>query len=268
MKFTRQLSTLMLAAVAAVPAQAITGGTATAAFAAVGTGVQVTPDWVITAAHAAIAPGGFYGNGYGLRQVAAVYTLPGAGAFPEDDIALLRLLPDATGAGFLPVLGEALAEGPIAPALAVTITSALNHSPRGYGFTSVNEAAASYDDDGSGPLPPVRVNWLVSLDAAVQVQGGDSGGGLFAGHVLDSSVLVGISSASITDDAGLSIGSAFVQPAAYRGWIDATMAADLADTQLVAWSAAAVPEPAPAALFAAGALLLALRPARRARRRA
>lgn len=266
MKFTRQLAALLLASTAALPAGAITGGSATAAFPAVGIGVQVTPDWVITARHALIAPGGFYGNGYGLRQVAAVYALPGAGAFPEDDIALMRLAPEASAAGFLPVLGEALPEGAIAPALPVTITSALNHSPRGYGFTGVGEAATAYDDDGSGPLPAVRVNWLLSLDAAVQVQGGDSGGGLFAGHVLDSSVLLGITSASITDEAGLPIGSAFVQPAAYRSWIDATMAADLADTQLVAWSAAAVPEPASAGLFAAGALLAAslLRRSRRA----
>lgn len=44
--------------------------------------------------------------------------------------------------------------------------------------------------------------WLVSRDAAVHVESGDSGGGLFVGHVHDGTVLPGPTSALITDDAG------------------------------------------------------------------
>ena len=89
------------------------------------------------------------------------------------------------------------------------------------------------------------------------MQGGDSGGGLFLGHVTDSSVLLGLTSALLTDEKNRPIGSAFVQPAAYRSWIDATLAADGADTQAVLWLAASVPEPTTWALWLCGVAGLA-----------
>lgn len=241
----------------ALPAWAIQGGTPTTHFLSVGVGVQITPDWVMTVQHNALGLGSPYSNGYGGRTVLAAYAAPGSGTFPANDFALLRLSPSATAVPYLPVNGTAVPAGPFGP-LNVTIASAANAGPaRGYGFTSVSESLLTYDDDGAGPLPPVTVNWLVSYDTTLYVQGGDSGGGLFLGHVTDSSVLLGLTSALLTDEKNRPIGSAFVQPAAYRSWIDATLAADGADTQAVLWLAASVPEPTTWALWLCGVAGLA-----------
>jgi hypothetical protein len=233
------------------PARAITGSIATASFAAVSSGVQITADWVVTARHVVVGAGASYANGYGERSVAASYALPGE--FPNDDLALMRLAPLATPSAvpLLAVSADLIVDGSFAP-LAVTIASSANSTgPRAYAYTTLSEADSSLDPDGPGPKTPVRVNYLISLDSSVHVQGGDSGGALFAGQVTDSGVLLGITSALLEDNQKRPVGSAFVQLAAYRGWIDATMAADLADNEAVLW-ATAVPEPATWLLYLAG----------------
>lgn len=241
-------------------AQDIVGGTPTKSFRAVGIGVQVAPDWVMTVRHAVIGPGGTYENGYGMRTVAEVY-VPDTADFPANDFALLRLVPAAApvlGAVYPAVGTRAIKQG-VFPAMAATVVSIANHDPRGVALTTVTESIPVYDDDGPGPLPAVDVNWLVSWDPNVHLQNGDSGGGLFQGHVRDSSVLIGLSSALLPMDDGR-LGSAFVQPAAYRAWIDSIMNADLHDEQRLQWIdlASPVPEPAAWALLLAGGVLLPL----------
>lgn len=246
-----------LCAALALPAAAhdIVGGIATESFKAVGIGVQVAPDWVMTARHAVIGAGQTYENGYGMRTVAEVY-LPDTSDFPANDFALLRLVPGGV-LGFYPsVASEPFRPGGFRP-LDATIVSTANHEPRGLGLTNVSQAIPFYDDDGPGPLGPVAVNWLVSWDTTVRLENGDSGGGLFLGHVRDSSVLLGLNSALIVEDNG-AVGSAFVQPAAYKAWIDGIMLADRHDEQRLNWaSVSEVPEPAAWMLGAAGLLLLA-----------
>lgn len=245
-------------AVIALPAAAITEATPTDAFDAVGRGVQVAPAWVLTVTHFAYSAGATYSNGYGSWVVAARYDAPGSGDFPANDLSLLRLELVGTAAPYLAVNGNAVAAGTFAP-LDVTIASAANSSgPRAYGLTTVSESDTTIDPDGSGPRGDTVVNYLISDDSRVYVQPGDSGGGLFYGHVTDSSVLMGLTSAQIVDDDGHPIGSAFVQPAAYRNWIDATMAADTADDERLLW-VSAVPEPPAAWAAAAGLALIALR---------
>jgi membrane protein YqaA with SNARE-associated domain len=237
-------------------AQAITNSTGTSGFAAVGPGVQVTPDWVFTATHilGGLTPGLSFNNGYGTRTVAAIYSVPGTGAFPNNDLSLVRLVSAATSAPFLPVNSNAVPAGMFAPWDA-TIASAANTggAPRAYGFSNVSESMVTYSD----PITPLTtVNWLTNTDTQRLVQGGDSGSGLFAGHVTDSSVLLGITSALLDDSQTppTLTGSAFVQPAAYRAWIDATMLADLSDSQVVQWTfvPGPVPEPSTWALWALG----------------
>ena len=254
---------LTIAGVYAPPASAITQGVATNAFQAVGRGVQVAPDWVLTVQHAALSPSQFYVNGFGKRTVAQRYDAPGS-AFPANDLALLRLAAAPTAAGFLEVADSGLGDADFAP-VPVTIVSSGNvpggSAARAYGTTTVQRSRVLIDPDDSGPLPPVTANYLISVDDIVHVQSGDSGGGLFAGHVQDSGVLVGMSSALFTPIPEGFTGSGFVQPGAYRAWIDAVMQADTADTEMLRWVSNPVPEPATWALWAGGlaALALALR---------
>lgn len=243
----------------ALPAGAVTNSTATGAFEAVDRGVQVTPDWVLVALHLGHAAGGTYSNGYGSWTIAQTYTAPNPGDFPQNDLALLRLVPTAADVPYLMVSDTAVPDGPFSP-LDVTIASTANTSgPRAYAHATVTEAAALADPDDDGPRGMVEVNWLLSWDAATYVQTGDSGGGLFLGRVADSGVLLGITSGQIVDDDDVPQGSVFVQPAAYRGWIDQTMAEDMADSQMILWVTAPVPEPGAAWLMAAGLGGLALR---------
>lgn len=242
----------------APPAAAITHGTATNAFAAVGRGVQVAPDWVLTAQHVAISKNGQYVNGFGTRTVAQRYDAPGSGNSLANDISLLRLVAAPTTAGYLDVAGDAIGNADFAP-VPVTIASAANvpggSAARAYGATTVQQGRVLIDPDDSGPLPAVTANYLVSIDDVVHVQGGDSGGGLFAGQVQDSSVLVGLNSALFTPNPDGFTGSGFVQPGAYRTWIDAVMQTDTADSELLHWVSNPVPEPATWLLWAAGSAL-------------
>jgi hypothetical protein len=245
---------------AAIPAQAIQGGTNTSAFLPVGLGVQVTPNWVLTARHVALGVNGNYCNGYGCSTVQALYNAPGSGVFPANDLSLMRVAGSTSAASYLPVASDLFADGSFT-ALAATISSR-DGAPRAYGQTTVSEFTTQIDPDDGGPLTPVTVNYLISLDSAVHVQGGDSGGGLFWGHVSDSTSpsnpLWGISSALLTNASNQPIGSAFVLLSSYRSWIDDTMLTDATDTQMVNW-VSAVPEPGSLALMALGLGALAAR---------
>ncbi|WP_332289437.1 trypsin-like serine protease [Aquincola agrisoli] len=255
-----RLALSMALAGAAGQAAAIVGGTSTTAFGQVDSGVQITGNWVLTATHVAYGVGSLYGNGYGSASVAAVYHFGEAG-FPADDLTLLRLA-TAIDAPALALEGTVLAPDTLSAPIAVTIATGSNQWPRGYGATWLQDVWPAFDADGSGPQPAATTNWLITATATLgepYVQPGDSGGGLFLGHVSDSSsTLLGITSAAVTFDNGLHA-SAFVQLASYRAWIDATMAADPADHQQALW-VSSVPEPASCALLLAGiAVLPALR---------
>lgn len=248
--------------VLAVPAQAITTGTTTSAFAAVGPtlGVQVTPDWVVTAFHvsAALQPGFTFTNGYGIRTVAALYAAPGSGVFPANDLALVRLAPALSPTPYLQVSSDLFPEGLFSPVPVTIVSGSFLYAPlRGYAFTAVNEFRTMIDADDAGPLLPVVANYLISNDRLVYAEGGDSGGALFLGHVTDStSALLGVTSVRFDDANNVPFGSGFVALAAYRSWIDGTMAADLADSQMLSW-VSAVPEPGSLLLWALGLTLLA-----------
>lgn len=245
---------------AALPAAAIVGGIPTSSFGQLSNGVQITENWVLTARHVGIKVGDTFADGYGSAIVGARYEL-GAGPTLVNDLALLRLT-TPIAAPPLSLLSDLLPLGSLASPLAVTIATGRNQTPRGYGQTQIAEVIDKIQLDVSGTVGTYPVNWLVTYDAkhgAPYVQGGDSGGGLFLGHVQDSAgaALMGITSAQVQFDTagGGGFGSAFVQLAAYRSWIDETMRLDLADGQTVRW-VSAVPEPATLSMWLAGLMVL------------
>lgn len=251
------------------PAAAIVGGTATTEFGQVAAGVQVLPNWVITARHLGFSVGDTFSNGYGSATIAARYDAA-TGAFPLDDLTLLRL-DAAIAAPSLKLVADTLAAGG-SYAIDATLATGHNQVPRGYGFSQVRDFWPTIDPDGAGPLPPESANLLIVYTdgyGTPYVQGGDSGGGLFLGHVTslagqNSDVpLWGIASAYIADKdaAGKDVRprSGYVQLASYRSWLDATLAADAADAQMLGWMSTAVPEPATALLLALGLCGLARR---------
>ncbi|MBT9457098.1 MAG: trypsin-like serine protease [Burkholderiaceae bacterium] len=263
------LFTLMLVC-AGGGSHAIVGGMDTSAFGQVSNGVQITPNWVVTARHVGLGLGDTFSNGYGSSLVAARYDF-GGGAFPLNDLALVRLT-STINAPVLSLNASALGAGS-GYDIGATIVTGRNQVPRGYAWSSVREFMPSYDEDDAGPKPPLDVNWLVTYPdgfGAPYVQGGDSGGALFLGqidHADAGSLLWGIASAQIYDEdenkQPINYRSGFVQLASYRNWIDGTMSADLADGQMASWMIGSVPEPAPQALLALGLLALAWRQHRR-----
>lgn len=246
----------------ALPARAISNSTPTTAFAPVGFfGVQVAPDWVVTANHVAAAffPIGSgtidFGNGLGTRTVIDRFDAPGSTGFPANDLTLLRLAPGSgPGAGlYLPLASDLYASGSFG-ALPVTIAASDPALQRRYGFSTVSAFAQTLDPDDDGPLGPVQVNYLLSFDTSVYVQPGDSGGGVFWGHLSAlngaASPLLGLASAQL-GEAAAPEGSAFVLLAAYRDWIDLTLASAPGNTQQLQW-VSVVPEPATALLWSLG----------------
>lgn len=274
-RLIRALAALSLSALISVPAHAVVNGTATSSFSAVGaiggaSGVQITDNWVLTAAHVAngvLADVTTFESVVGSSTIDAVYTFTSA-EFPNHDIALLHLS-TAIESDELPVLNAQLYTKTAAMGLGeVTIVSAQNASPNGYGVATVKSAMTNSKEDGK----TATVNWLIT-QGEVHVQGGDSGGALFKGTPDDSggAVLLGIASASLLNGSNTPT-SAFVQTAAYKNWIDSTM---MSSGQQALWSSSAlavqaaansvsvVPEPGTAALYLLGALgALACRPIR------
>ena len=247
---------LAFATTFSTPARAIVGGTDTTGFMVVGNGVQITPNWVVTARHLGLSAGGSFSNGYGSSSIAAVYNAS-AGLFPIDDLTLVRLDNAITGAPTISLSATVLAPT-TALDVAVTLVTDNVQTPRGFAHAQWREVVPMVDHDDDVNSPEVQVNWLVMYNntyTAPYVQGGDSGGGLFLGHVTDeTSPLLGIGSAQLSDLNGPNsntFASAYVQLAPYRTWIDSVMAGDLTDNQLASWVATPVPEPATRALWAA-----------------
>lgn len=243
-----------------LPAHAITNGTPTTSFTAVGelgstSGVLITDNWVLTAAHVAgsltVGSSSFVSLG-GSSLIDAVYTFASSG-FPSNDIALVHLstaLDIAT-----PFLNDlVITSSKVASLGTLTMASAQNQAPNGRATTTAHDVTTTYAvDDGA----PVTVNWLLTQGQAL-LQGGDSGSALFAGEASDSAgeVLLGIASAvTINDGSGIAESSAYVQVASYRSWIDATMASS---GQQAVW-VSSVPEPSALLLCALGGLAILAR---------
>lgn len=245
------------------PAHALTDSTTTTAFDSVGrlgglSGVLIAPNWVLTAAHVTgglTAGSSTFATDSGSATVAAVYRYSNE-AFPGNDIALVQLS-SALSASSVPVLNATLLTDD-ALGLA-TVVSSVSASQRQYGVAVLDSVQPTYTGNGATST----VNWVTSLYGS-SVRSGDSGGALLQGAVdgteSEAPVLLGLVSATL-EDPGLGVTpSAFVQVAAYRNWIDSTLALSGQSAQ---WTAP-VPEPSTWALSLLGGVA-AIRMARRRR---
>jgi V8-like Glu-specific endopeptidase len=251
---------------ASAPAFAIVAGTASANFQDVGdlsgaSGVLIAPNWVLTAAHVAdgvMLNSTQYISALGSSLIDAKYTFDNL-AHPSNDIALVHLTNSINGA--YPVLNDVRynTSAKVTALGALTMTSAQNQAPQGYGYTTGKSAMSSYS---AGSITST-VNWIVTNGGA-KVQPGDSGGGLFLGKVSDSAgaILLGVASASMTTSGGGSM-SAFVQTAPYKTWIDTTMASS---GQRAVWTTTTVPEASTLALTMLGGVVVFTLAKRKAKR--
>ncbi len=269
----RHLVGVAMAMFVATSAHALVQGADTSQFSAVGeiggaSGVQIANNWVLTAAHVAqgvVANLTTFESIVGSSTVDAVYFVSN-GEFPGNDLALLHLS-TALDAD-LPMLNDTLITSKTASTYgAVTLATAQNAVLNGYGQSTVKSTmTVDYQNNTA-----YTVNWLITQGGAA-VQGGDSGSAVFKGLVTDSggATLLGIASATLgTTSSGAGI-SAYVQTAAYKTWINNTMASS---GQQATWSGTAtavkaatslVPEPGTYAMFMlAGVAALAHRPTRR-----
>lgn len=253
---------LSAALLLAAPSHALNGASPTNAFGHLGTvgsngldGILIAPNWVLTAAHVAHS-GTTFQSAYGSAAIDAAYVAPGA-AFPSHDIALLHLA-TPLDAPLFPTLNATVIDSASARTGAeATAAVAANGGQRSLAYTTLVDAFDTAGGDDGAQLTVWYIAVGPASNANALLQGGDSGGSLFAGRAEDSTgLLIGIASASDGQH------SYFVQPGAYRAWLDSTMATS---GQSAVWSASPVPEPAPALLWL-GALPLLFARARRHRR--
>lgn len=215
----------------------------------------IASNWVLTAAHVAssltVGSSNFVSQA-GSSLVSATYTFSSAD-FPNDDIALVQLSSSLSIA--TPFLNdEVITSSQVASLGTLTMVSAQNQAPNGFATTTAYDVAITYQADAA---VAASVNWLLTNGNA-HLQGGDSGGALFAGTPTDSAgaLLLGVASAVLQDgDTGATEGSAFVQVASYRSWIDATMASS---GQQATW-VSSVPEPSSMLLLAIGGMAILAR---------
>jgi hypothetical protein len=231
-----------------LPSQALVDGIASTDFLHLGTvgaggldGVLIAPNWVLTAAHVAGSATTFQ-SGYGSAAVDAAYRAPGA-AFPSNDIALLHLATPIAADLFPTLASVALSSGDASAYGAVTAAVA-GSGGQFYAWSVLTGAIDSAESDSGATLTVHYLAVAAAANGSALLQGGDSGSALFAGQAEDSAALL-LGIASATGNAT----SYYVQPAAYREWMDATMAAS---GQHALWSAAPVPEPGTIALWLAG----------------
>lgn len=213
---------LLLASLHAQPALALNGSSLSTDFAMVGQivggadGVLVAPNWVLTAGHAATTAK-LFASGYGSAMIDASFVLPGY-QFPGNDLALLHLATPIIAEQYTALNLDYLDDSHLSQIGSVTLANASSNSQ---GAQWQNRYVESQLIDTRVWSGNYSVHWLIAdkhPSGIPLLQSGDSGSGLFFSGASESDLLGGIASAIC-----LTNKSCFVQPTAYRDWLDITL---------------------------------------------
>jgi hypothetical protein len=223
-RFMKYLAVTLLGV--ALHCQALENSTPTEGHPAVGSlgeasGVQVSENWVLTAAHVAVklvANQTEFRSPSGTSVVSEIHVYT-SDSFPAHDIALVRLQ-NAIRTDVPSITTHTFTQDTLV-AEKVTIVS----GRRGQ-FRSGGSTLYMVRDELRLGLTPYRVNWVFTQGGAL-VTAGDSGGALFK-HTSEGAVLTGITAAHMRNTL-----SAFIQVAHYRDWIDNVMRSS---DQTVKWT--------------------------------
>jgi len=149
-----------------LPAHALTNGISTDSFTALGeiagaSGVLISANWVLTAAHVAnnVSLGtGYFESTSGSSLIDAVYTVS-TDVFPGNDLALIHLA-SALDTSAVPVLNDAVIKAVQVPSLGtLTMASAQNGTPQSMANTQAASVLTNYTTDTGARL---TANWLLT----------------------------------------------------------------------------------------------------------
>lgn len=180
-------------------------------------GVLVAPNWVLTAGHAATTSK-LFSSGQGQAMIDASFVLPGY-QFPGHDLALLHLATPIVSSQYTALNLDYLETSHLAQIGSVTLANA---SSTAQGSQWQNRYVESTLVNALTWAGNYAVHWVVAdqhSSGNPLLQSGDSGSGLFLSAAGEANPLLGGIASAIC----MTNKSCFVQPTAFRDWLDITL---------------------------------------------
>ncbi|GEM_PF-3430057 len=219
----RLIAGLALASMYVQPALALNGSSPSTNYPMVGQivggvdGVLVAPNWVLTAGHAATTSK-LFSSGQGQAMIDASFVLPGY-QFPGHDLALLHLATPIVSSQYTALNLDYLETSHLAQIGSVTLANA---SSNAQGSQWQNRYVESTLVNALTWAGNYAVHWVVAdqhSSGNPLLQSGDSGSGLFLSAAGEANPLLGGIASAIC----MTNKSCFVQPTAFRDWLDITL---------------------------------------------
>lgn len=217
------ITVLMSTALSIQPAMALNGSSPGTNFPMVGQivggvdGVLIAPNWVLTAGHAATSAK-LFSSGQGQAMIDASFVLPGY-QFPGNDLALLHLATPINASAYTALNLDYLEDSHLGQIGSVTLANA---SGNAQSSSWQNRYVESTLIDSIPRAGNYALHWVVAdqhSSGMPLLQSGDSGSGLFLSAADSANPLLGGIASAIC----MTNRSCFVQPTAYRDWLDITL---------------------------------------------